>query len=176
MVVGVVLVLIGAVLLFIPVEDQGSQTVDTSSTLPGELVSVSGFSLTGSIPVSIDWTATSAVVVAAVACSGNCESSNASTLSGVTTQTGTSGTITLNQPDGGEVGMIALPASGGHEANVTFDIKTALTSVGSILIVLGIVLLIVGVVLQGKPKAGAAPVAPAYAPDGGTMDPPPPTS
>jgi hypothetical protein len=169
------LLLVGAVLLFVPVVDQGSQTVDTSSALPGELVSVSGFSLTGSIPVTVTWTATSAVEVAVASCSGSCESANATGVSGVTTQSGTSGTISLNQPDGGEVAMVAFSTTGGHGANVTFDVKTALTSVGSILLVVGILLLIVGVVLKSKPKGGAAPMS--APPSEAAPDPnsPPPT-
>ncbi|MCI4324745.1 MAG: hypothetical protein L3K00_02510 [Thermoplasmata archaeon] len=174
-VVGIVLLVIGAVLMFVPVVDQGSQTVSSTSAVPGEVVSVSGFSLTGSIPVTITWTADSSVEVAAATCSGSCENANVSQVSGVTLQTGTSGTINLNQPDGGEVGVFVVSASG-HAANATFDIKTALTSVGSILIVLGIVLLIVGIVLKAKPKGGAAPmVAPPMA-DPGTMDSPPPSA
>lgn len=52
-VVGIVLLLIGAVLLFVPVVNQQSQTVNTASATPFDEFSVSGFSITGSIPVSI---------------------------------------------------------------------------------------------------------------------------
>ena len=151
-VVGIVLLVIGAVLLFIPISGQGTQTVSGSAP---SAFSVSGFSITGSIPVKMAWTSSSTITIAAVACSGTCGS--LATLSGLAIQTGTSGTITLNQPDGGQVliGIFNSSGSGGGSAQVT--ITTALTTVGSILLIVGILILIVGVVLKSKSKAMAAP-------------------
>jgi uncharacterized membrane protein len=173
-VVGIVLLVLGAVLLFVPLVPQSSQTVSSDSAVPGEVFSVSGFSLTGSIPVTISWTSDSPVIVAAATCSGNCESSNVSSVSGVTTQTGTSGTINLNQPDGGEVGFFVVSESPGGHANATFNVKTALTSVGSILLIVGILVLILGVVLRSGPKNPPASAPPTPSSDATTINSPPP--
>jgi uncharacterized membrane protein len=158
-VVGIVLVVIGAVLMFVPVVGQGSQKVDSSSSTPYDVFSVSGFSLTGSIPVSVAWTSTAAVTIVAAACSASCNTGDVSGISGLTEQTGTSGSFTLNQPDGGEVLVGVVSSGSGSPATATFSITTALTTVGSILLVLGIVILIVGVVLRSKSKAASMPPA-----------------
>lgn len=176
-IVGVVLAIIGAALLFVPVVPQTSETVQSNSATPFYEGSVAGFSLTGSIPVSVTWTANTTVemIAAAASCSGtNC--ANASQISGATIQSGTSGSFTLNQPDGGSIFMGIAPTGGGP-ANATFKITTALTTVGSVLVIVGILVLIVGAVLKRRtmamPQAPAQPVQPA-AP--GTPPTPPPSS
>jgi len=174
-IVGIVLLVIGAVLMFVPVAAQSAQNVDTSSSSPYAVLSVSGFSLTGNIPVSVSWTASGTVEVISAACSASCDTGNASAISGVTIQTGTSGSFTLNQPDGGEILVGAInPSLSGAGQNVTFNITTALTSVGTILLFVGIVILIVGVVLRGKPKAAPMDSTMA-APAQGSPNPPPPS-
>ncbi|MCI4352996.1 MAG: hypothetical protein L3K14_06370 [Thermoplasmata archaeon] len=163
LVVGVIVAIVGAVLLFVPLVAQSNQTVSTGSTTPFVLLSVSGFSLTGSIPVGVSWTATSSVTVVAASCTAACLSSNATSisgLSGLTYQTGKSGSFTLNQPNGGEVIVGALNLGTGSPANVTFKVTTALSTVGTVLLVVGIVVLIVGVVL----KSGKAKMTPAMPP------------
>jgi uncharacterized membrane protein len=175
-IVGVILLVIGAVLLFVPVVPQANETVSTSSTLPYDIFSVGGFSLTGSIPISVSWTSSSgAVEVVAAACS-SCSSQNASSVSGVTIQNGTSGSFSLSQPDGGEV-LVGAIGSMSSPTNVTFKITTALTTVGSILVIVGIVVLILGAVLKsGKAKAAAAaaPMSPMM-PSPPMIQPPAPT-
>jgi uncharacterized membrane protein len=174
-VVGVVLLLIGAVLLFVPVVPQANQTVDTSSQLPFIAFQVSGYSLTGSIPISVSWTSPTAVEVFAAVCSGTCSNSSVgSSVSGVTLQSGTSGSFTLNQPNGGTVGIGALNSggSGSSAPTVTFSIKTALSTLGTLLLIVGILLLILGVVLKSKKAPAMAPAPmpaapPASAPDSG---------
>ncbi|MCI4352422.1 MAG: AAA family ATPase [Thermoplasmata archaeon] len=163
LVVGLVLAVVGAVLLFVPVVAQPSQTVQTTSSTPYVAFTVSGFSLTGSIPVSVSWTSTASVTVLAAACSAQC-SGNPSSISGLTTQTGTSGKFTLNQPDGGAVVLGALNV-GGAAAAVTFKVTTALTSIGSILLIVGILLLVVGI-LRWSRKAEMPAAAMAAAPTG----------
>ncbi len=177
-VVGVILLVLGAVLLFVPLSPQPNQNVTSGSVSTGgsgvSIFSVSGFSLTGNIPVSISWSAPTAVVIGAVACSGTCQNPSTSG-SGVAVQTGTSGTFTLNQPDGGEIGLVAITTAG-SAVTVTFKITTALTTVGSILLILGILLLIVGVVLKSKSGApapvGAPPASPPPATTESTTAPP----
>lgn len=159
-VVGVVLLVIGAVLLFVPLTPQPAQTLSSSSAAPYEF-QVSGFSITGSMPVSVSWTSNTSVILAAVACSGTC-SGNVSSLSGVVLQTGTSGSFTLSVPDGGTVAIVAESSTGGP-SSTTVNVTTAQTSIGSILLIVGILLLIVGLVLKrksSKPMA-ASPAMPA---------------
>lgn len=174
-VAGIVLVIVGAVLLFVPVVAQGSHTLDQSSANSFYLFSVSGFSITGSIPVSISWSSPSTVVMIAAACSATCDTGNLAGLS-LATGTGTSGTLTVNQPNGGEVVVGFEPTSGGSSnATATVNVTTALTTVGSILLIVGILILIVGVVLRSKSKM--APMAPPpMSPDTGSMGQAPPPS
>ena len=167
-VAGIVLLIIGAVLLFVPIVQQPDQTVDTSgSSFPFGAVQIAGFSLTGSIPVSVTWSSPSAVTVFAATCSSGCASaSSASSIGGIAIQTGTGGTFTLSQPNGGYLVYGALNTSGGGGAGptVTFKITTALSTIGSVVLVLGILLLIVGLVLKSKSaKTKAMPPAPAPA-------------
>ncbi len=173
-VVGVILLILGAVMLFVPLSPQPDQNVPSGSpSAPGSgvaIFSVSGYSLTGNIPVSISWSAPTAIVVGAVACSGTCQNPSPSA-SGATGQTGTSGTFSLNQPNGGEIELIAFTTAG-SAVTVTFKITTALTTVGSILLILGILLLIVGVVLKSKSRAPAPAAAPAATPPPATTEPP----
>jgi uncharacterized membrane protein len=175
-VVGVILLILGAVLLFVPLVPQSNQTVDTSSSLPFIAFQVGGYSVTGSIPVAVSWSSPTSVEVVAATCSGTCMNSNASA-SGITIQSGTSGSFTLNQPNGGTVGIGVLAPSGssGSNTTVTFKIATALSTVGTLLLVVGILLLIVGVVVKSKKSAAAAsPPALATPPAPDTGAPPTP--
>ncbi|MFI5414458.1 MAG: hypothetical protein ACHQ16_02170, partial [Candidatus Lutacidiplasmatales archaeon] len=166
-VAGIVLLVIGAVLLFVPLVPQADQTIRSNSSLPVAAFSVSGFSVTGSIPVSVSWTANASVTVIAAA-GGTVANANISSVSGLVTQTGTSGSFTLSQPDGGEVvlGVFGGSAFGGSGSNatVTFHVTTALTTVGSILLIVGILILIVGLVLKSKSAKMAAPAASQWTP------------
>lgn len=154
-VTGLVILVIGAVLMFVPLVPQASQT--TTGSAPFAVLSVSGFSITGSIPVAISWSAPTTVIVAAAACS-HC-SSNVSTVSGVILQTGTSGSFTLDQPNGGEIAFAAVNSTGGPSPTVTYKITTALSTVGSVLLIVGIIVLIIGVVLKSKKAKMAAAAA-----------------
>lgn len=161
-VVGVVLLVIGAVLLYVPLAPQPAQTMTQSSSSASPYAfQVSGFSITGSMPVSISWTSNTSVILAAVACSGTC-SGNISSVSGVVLQTGTSGSFTLSVPDGGTVAIVAESSTGGP-STTTVNVTTAETSIGSILLIVGILLLIVGLVLKRKSAKpmGASPAMPA---------------
>lgn len=174
-VAGVIVIIVGAVLLFVPVVPQASETVQSNSSAPYYLGSISGFSLTGSIPISVSWTSTSSVevIAAAVSCSGS-GCTNVSQISGTTAESGTSGSFTLNQPDGGSIIMGIASVTGGGTANATFKITTAITTVGSILVIVGILLLIVGLVLKSKRPAPIE--APAQAAEPMSTPPTPPPS
>lgn len=153
-VVGIVLLVVGAVLLFVPVVPQ-TETANSASDTPYYAASVSGFSLTGSIAVSVSWSTngTVPVNVLAASASGNC--SSASSISGIVSENGTSGSFTLSQPNGGCIVMGVL--YGGSPVTVTFKITTALSTVGTILIPVGVILLILGAVLGRSPKSAAVP-------------------
>lgn len=171
-VLGIVLIVIGAVLLFVPVAGQGSQKVDSGSSTPFEVISVSGFSITGSIPVSISWTSDGPAEVVAAACTASCDTSGGvSALTGVVLQTGTSGSFTINQPNGGELAYGVVSTGGGSSVNATFTLTTALTTVGSALLIVGIVVLIIGAVLRSKSKMAALPPAQPATPAGEPMTP-----
>jgi uncharacterized membrane protein len=157
-VVGVVLLVIGAVLLFVPVAPQPSQTMNESSIETPYAFQISGFSITGNMPITVSWTSNTSVTLLAVACTGSCNSGNISTLSGVEVQTGTSGTFNMNVPSGGTVEIGAAPLTGGP-STTTVNVTTSETTIGSILLIVGILLLIVGLVLKRKSKAMSAPPA-----------------
>jgi uncharacterized membrane protein len=170
-IVGVILLIVGAVLLFVPVVPQSNETVSSSSSTPYYEASVSGYSISGSIPISVTWTSSGpAVEVAAGACSSGC--TNPSQVSSLTFQNGTSGSFTLNQPNGGSIVMGEI-YSGSSAVNVTFKITTALSTVGTILVPVGILILIVGAVLKGKGAKMAAAPAPTPAEPSSTPPPPP---
>lgn len=173
-VVGIVVAVIGAALLFVPVVPQSNETVNSSSSTPYVIVSVGGYSLTGNVPVAVSWSTSgsASVEVLAGACSGTCN--DTSQVSGITSQNGTSGSFTLNQPNGGEI-IMGVVYGGSPAVTVTFKITTALSTVGTILLVVGILVLIIGIVLRGKPKASAAAAPPTPAPSTGPGGPPPST-
>ncbi|MCI4369927.1 MAG: hypothetical protein L3J81_01195 [Thermoplasmata archaeon] len=182
-VVGIVLLIVGAVLLFEPVVPQANQTITSQSSPPIDIESVSGYSVTGAIAVHIAWTSVEPVTVVAATCSANCNTT--STASGVTLQSGTSGSFTLNQPNGGEIAFGALNLTSGKGGNATFTISTALATVGTLLVVVGILLVIAGIILksdQARAKAAAAtqaaptPATPTSGDSGAAMPPTPPSS
>jgi uncharacterized membrane protein len=169
LVVGVVLIVLGAVLGFVPLVQVASQSINEST--PYE-ANVTGFSITGSVPASVAWSSSSSISVEVGTCSslqsnGSCSGS----VSLQPIQTGTSGTFSFSVPDGGAfvVAISSLTA-----ANASITVKLAQSTIGFILIILGIVLLIVGLVLKSKGAKMAAPTMDSSAPVS-TPEPPPPT-
>jgi hypothetical protein len=179
--VGVVIALLGAVLLFVPVVPQGSETATYASTSGGVQYSyyranVSGYSLSGTIVVAVSWTSntSTAVQVIAAACSASC-GENYQQLSDVTNETGTKGTFVLDQPNGGSIVMGILSTESGKSASVTFKVTTALATVATALVVIGLVLVIAGAVLRrkpGPPAPATIPSAPRDDLEPGAVDPP----
>jgi uncharacterized membrane protein len=172
-VVGLVLLIIGAVLTFVPVAPQPSETVYSDSYEPYYHAHISEFSLTGTIAVSVSWSANATVEIlaAALSCQGSdCPTGNITQVSGLVNQTGTSGSFTLYQPSGGSFIMGIWSTSGNVPASATFNLTTAVTQIGVILVIIGILVLIAGVVLRKKrPKAPAAvPPAPSQPSSTGT--------
>ncbi|MCI4327187.1 MAG: hypothetical protein L3K16_06100 [Thermoplasmata archaeon] len=162
-VVGIVLLIVGAVLMVEPVVPQSNQTISSNSALPYVVESVSGYSLTQTIAVHISWTAPATVTVVGGACTASCNSS--SSASDLTIQSGTSGSFTLNQPNGGEILFGAINGStfsqGSGAANATFMVTTAFATVGTLLVVVGILLVIAGLVMKSdKARAAVQPAQP----------------
>ena len=173
-VVGIVVAVIGAALLFVPVIPQSNETATSSSATPYVIVSVGGYSLTGNVPVAVSWSVSgsTSVEVLAGACTANCNGTSPQ-VSSLTSQNGTSGSFTLNQPNGGEV-IMGVVYDGSPAVTVTFKITTALSTVGTILVVIGILVLIVGVVLR-RSKATPTPAPPTSTPSTEPGSPPPST-
>jgi uncharacterized membrane protein len=160
-VVGVVLIILAAVLMFVPIVTVASQTI--TPTQPYE-ANVTGYSITGSIPGSISWSSSSDVEIDVATCS-SVSSANAcsGSVNALTPQNGTSGTFTFNVPTGGAV-AVALVGAG--SASIT--VKLAQSTVGLILLVVGILLLLIGLVL----KRSGSKTAPVMAEPAQTPPPP----
>ncbi len=158
---GVVLLVIGLVLSFVPLVNQGSTQL---GQYVEDAAGPSGYSITGSIPMSISWTSSNSGELAVGVSSCSVSQVQASSCSASTTwhnQSGTSGSESFSVPDGGSVTFVFSAAGGG-----SITLTTALTTIGLIVIVLGILVLIAGLVLKRKqPKA--PPMAPV------TSNPPP---
>ena len=152
-IVGAVIAVTGVALLYVPVIPQASRTLTASPGAPAYFIaSAPGASLTGKIPVSVSWTASTTVTVIGGACTSNC--SNFSNLSDIVLQTGTSGTFTVDQPVGGSIFMGAN-TSDSSTGSVTFKATTAYTTVGSLLVIIGILILVAGLLLR-RSRAGPA--------------------
>lgn len=154
-VAGVVVLVIGLVLAFVPLVNQGSTHVGQFQSLAE---GPSGFSITGSIPVSITWSAATSGSLSVAVSSCSPSSASAGTCNGPYTwhnQSGTSGSESFSIPDGGSA-IFAFSSLGGASVTMT----TALSTIGAILLVIGIIVLIVGLVLRRKqPKPSAVPPA-----------------
>ena len=153
-VVGAAISVLGVALLLVPLTPQASETVRSQY-----VGSVSGFSLTGKIPVSVTWTSPEPVQIGAAACAATCTLSDYRN-TGAVHQNGTSGSFTLSQPDGGSIIMgnvgpmpqiVGLPGP-----NITFRITTAPTTIGTGLAVIGGVVLIFGLILRSTKRVRAS--------------------
>lgn len=158
-VIGVVVALVGATLLYVPVYPQPTQTVPA---LPGPptyyIGNVTGAPITGKIPVSISWTANVTVTVIGGACTNHCV--NFTDLSSVTLQAGTSGSFTVDQPIGGSI-FFGANASGSTSGLVTFKVTSALSTLASALVIVGVVLALIGVFLRTQKPSPAIATVPA---------------
>ncbi|MCI4372828.1 MAG: hypothetical protein L3K02_04205 [Thermoplasmata archaeon] len=168
-VVGVVLVLLGAVLAFVPLIQVASQTI-TEGT-PYE-ANVTGVSVTGSVPASVSWSSNATISIEVGTCStlqsnGMCSGS----VSLLPIQNGTSGTFSFSVPTGGAF-VVAIASLSAATASIT--VKLAQSTIGLILLIVGILLLIVGLVLKRKGSKMAASSMAAPMPSTPPASPPPP--
>lgn len=161
-VVGIVLIILGAVLAFVPISTAASQEVTQSAPYIANITAA--FSITGTVPLTLSWTSGSSTTMLLLACDkiniGASNYSSGCTNLQTTIQSGTSGSWNVNVKPGGAVAAIC--SGSGCTGNLT--VKEGQTVIGDILLILGIVILIVGVVLKSKPKA-APPMAQPMPPD-----------
>lgn len=181
-VAGVAVLLVGVLLLWVPLAPVSSPTFSPgpSPQSPVYLFSVSGYSLSGTIPVSIYWTMSggTTVTLAAAACSNRCQSGNVSALSDISMQSGTTGTFKINQPNGGEIVVVLVSfSSPSHSVGVSLSILAGIPTVGSVLLIGGIALAILGVLLPSGRRPVSTPSVPPPTPahdTTNTSSPPPP--
>ena len=154
-VLGIVLLMAGAVLLFVPVVPQGShnETIALDSANGGwyQLTeNISGFSITGGIPVSVSWTSSGEVYLDAAGCSHYCD--NVSQVANyMQVEGGLSGSISLTQPNGGSIFLAwAQQTDPPTSVNFTYSITTGLTVVGPALLIAGSISLILGVAMRSQ--------------------------
>jgi hypothetical protein len=162
MVLGIVLILVGIVLSYVPIVPEGSHTATVAlhsfaSEWSGWYQfseNVSGYSLTGVIPVTISWTASAGTDADAAACFGYCHNITQVEDFMKTEGEGTSGSFSLLQPNGGSI-ILALiqqstpPASD----NFSFSITAVLTVAGPVLLTLGTIAIILAGILRPKGEA-----------------------
>jgi hypothetical protein len=159
MILGIVLILIGIVLSYVPVVPEGTHTATvTGRSSPGIWgfwyqfsENVSGYSVTGVIPVTISWTASAATDADAAACFGYCHNVTQVSSFMQTEGEGTGGSFSLLQPNGGSIFLALIqqtspPASD----NFSFSITAVLTVAGPLLLTSGTIAIILGGVLQPK--------------------------
>ena len=158
--IGLVLVILGAVLIFVPIVQASNQTVSESSPYVANLT---GISITGTIPGTISWSSNVQVTFIAASCTSVSFSGNLLSpcpgFSIIGNQNGTSGSMTFNVKSGST--LFAGIVSGGSGAQAAVTVTVALTKIGTVLLIVGVIVLLLGVVLKSKaPKAPTAPPRP----------------
>jgi hypothetical protein len=154
LVFGFAAVAIGLVLVFVPVVVQPTEVVPADRGPPTYYrADVTGFSITGQLPILISWTSSTPVTLVAGACTSTC--SNFTDISDLTLQEGTSGHFTLDQPVDGSI-FVGANASGAANGTVAIHPETTVSAAGSILMTGGIVAVLLGVLLRPRRPAQAA--------------------
>lgn len=170
--VGIALAVVGAILLYVPVLPQGSETAMYSTSNGNPQYSyfrsnLTGISLSGTIVVDVSWTSntTTPVQVIAAACTAACDG-DFQHLRDVTNETGTRGSFVLDQPNGGSIVMGVFSTASGKDASVTFRITSSLATAASVLVVAGPAVAIAGVLAKRRPRS-LAPAPASGLPSGG---------
>ncbi len=175
-IVGVILLVLGAVLAFVPLVTQSVQQTGSSSSsgFSGYVWNNNGIVLPATVKIS--WSASSTVMFLYITCTNTITQSQAqaanfnisscngmqsygaqsSTFLGQTIHydTGTSGSQSISVPAGG-----TLLFSGGSGSPTTINISASYPEplIGFILLIVGVLILLVGLVLKSKKRAAAAP-------------------
>jgi hypothetical protein len=149
--VGVVVIVLGAVLMYEPLVPQASPPAVTENS--PYYANLTGFSPFGGIPGTVAWSANQTVEVGFFTCdkvTGDlCTGANSTSF-----ENGTSGTFSFSVPSGGLILFGIIPPS---SASVSLTIKLAEVTIGFLLIIVGALLLILGLVLRRKPVPVVAP-------------------
>jgi len=157
-VLGVVLTLLGAVLMFIPLVTVSSQNISSNELYTAN---VTGYSITGTVAGTLTWSTNASTTFTFRTCSvAATPTLNGYTCPGTQTnssESGTSGTFTFSARSGGEI-VAYFDAGTGTTGSVS--VKLAQETIGLIVLVLGVLLLLLGLVLKRPGK----PVPPAPSP------------
>ncbi len=152
---GVVLIVVGAVLAFVPILQAGSEVVTSDTAWAFD--ATASFSITGTIPLSISYTSNQSVNLYVESCTGGITQSpggmpecTGGTV--VSFLNGSSGAISFDEKVGGGV-IVGLVSPG----SATVVVKEAQTPIGDILLILGALFLLVGLVLPKRRPVPATP-------------------
>jgi hypothetical protein len=163
LIVGIVVIIIGAVLLFVPIVPTQSQKVTPSN--PDIFNVTAAFSITGQIQLALTWSASGSIEFAVASCNHlDLTATNFSHICQgpkvIGFQNGTSGSFSWSSKLGATVfaGIVTQNGSSGPSASV--DVKGSSPVLGSILLIVGIILLIVGAVApRRRPAMAPAPTS-----------------
>lgn len=164
-VAGVILVVVGVVLLYVPLPPATTAAVPSSPGTPTFYrANITDDSLTGKVPVAVSWSSPVPVTVVGGVCSSPCTS--VSDLGQLTVQDGTSGSFSLDPSNGASI-FVGANTSTGSAGVVTFHLTFAQATLGSLLAVVGAIVLAVGVLLRrrkGTREVAMAQTSPPPAP------------
>ena len=158
LVVGLVLLLIGAVLLFDPLEPQ-SLPVNTAQSMKQTVSGAQVNSPLYSHSFDISWTSNVSGEMTYKVCNGIWTPSSSVSCSVNSTQSGTSGKISLSVPNGQYV-LLFFTSSATQNPSVSVTTKTTIPTGGVILAVLGLLLVIAGAIRKSSPKPAADTLGP----------------
>jgi len=153
-ILGLALLLSGVTLAFLPVVPQGSHTL-TLVFPPGDYdyflkENISGFSITGSIPVSIPWSSNGSMDVVAAACAHYCSNQSQLPASSIVYENlVTTGRISLSVPNGGSI-FVAWYQQTDHppSTTLTYTVWGGLTLAPPILLSSGLAAVVLGVMFH----------------------------
>ena len=181
-VVGVILLILGAVFWFVPLipsSDNFSASTSDCSTAPNCTFAYNIYTASPLIPTyaKLTWSSPEVVTFVAVTCtksvtSDQLDSANTSaevqaacgTNSTVGNTTGTSGSYSFTIPAGGSLVFLAVTGSS-TPPTVTSTLTGTEPFLGLILLILGILLLILGVALKSKRQKAEAIATPVTSPN-----------
>lgn len=174
--VGLILLIVGFILAYVPIPGQTVPSTSTSNTSPGAILSVSSppfLFFTSTLPFSLSWTATAALTVYVYACGSDstCASVTPNSTTPVVTGSGASGSVSFTAQKGQYYEIYGKSSAATWTAtySATYAVPFIGGSLGFFLLILGIVILIVGLVVKKKQPPSPAPTTvPAPAPPAGS--------
>jgi hypothetical protein len=147
-IVGIILLVLGGVLMYVPLVPQSTVTVTYASPYAAN---VTGFTPTGSIPGTVTWSSSSSTEAILYVCTGAVHAFSCNGTQSTQYENGTSGSFSFSVHSGGTILI-------GTSGTISATVKLAEVTIGFVVLVIGAVILLLGVVLRGKkPAAAAAP-------------------